>query len=186
MTPALRSLEGDAWSGDWRQRRPVLSRDSYAPAATGRRGARTRTLAIASDDRDSGICVWNDDCRARHCRSHDVSHQNGEPLASGRSQPRGTCATKRMTPPHSEQGGGSTPMPLSGPLRRRFFPSVRSRPGFVGQQRATKCQPLRRWPLARKPKCRMRWKPSGKTWRRKRRMNSSGVNRMSLRRRRWR
>src|SRR4051794_38269640 len=48
------------------------------------------------------------------------------------------------------------------------------------EERAGEASLAARWPLARKPKWRMRWKPSGRVWRRKRRMNSPGVRRMVM------
>src|SRR5579864_2432888 len=153
-----------------------------APMAwdVGRDAARAQIASTASVwaarwDRREARCWWD-----RHDRAHEVSHQNGDLLDRGHGPPRGRSAMILIAPPHSGQGGGSrSTVSLGADVGGSIFPRVVGLPPSARseRQRASFCV---RWPLARNPKWRMRWKPSGKVWSRKRRMNSSGLKHMVL------
>jgi hypothetical protein len=128
------------------------------------------------DGRDANRDCWWDG----HGRAHEVSHQNGVLSDRGRWPPRGRSSMTLITPPHSEQGGGSrSTVSLGADVGDSIFPRVIGSPPSARseRQRASFCA---RWPLARNPKWRMRRNPSGKAWSRKRRMNSSGFKDMVL------
>src|SRR4051812_17767874 len=75
---------------------------------------------------------------------------------------------------HQRSPGGRSRGPRHRPPRLRFGPRAALRSTRARASLAA------RWPLARKPKWRMRWKPSGRVWRRKRRMSSPAVRRMVM------
>jgi len=160
----------------------VRSRGERAPMLwdAGCDAVRVRIASTTSnwrrDGRDANRDCWWD----RHGRAHEVSHQSGGLSDRGRWPPRGRSAMTLITPPHSGQGGGSrSTVSLGADVGDSIFPRVVGSPPSVRseRQRASFCV---RWPLARNPKWRMRWKPSGKAWSRKRRMNSSGFKHMVL------
>ena len=160
----------------------VRTRRERAPMAwdEGRDAVRAQIAWTASNWRRDGIDAKRDCWWDRHGRAHEVSHQNGGLLDRGHWPPRGRSAMILITPPHCGQGGGSgSTVSLGADIGDSIFPRVVGSPSSVRseRQRASFC--VRR-PLARKPKWRMRWKPSGKAWSRKRRMNSSGFKHMVL------
>ena len=97
------------------QRNRPCMRWKCAPVASDERCDfwRAQVLSIASDCWHDGLGANRDCGRDRHSGAHEVSHQNGDVLDRGHSPLRGTSATNLIGPPHSGQGGGSTPILLS-------------------------------------------------------------------------
>jgi len=88
--------------------------------------------------------------------------------------PGGTTLVMRMVPPHQGQIGASSRSGNLSPVGLHGAGST------VPRSARHSASFFARWPFASKPMWRMRWKPSGSVCRRKRRMNSRGVSRMSL------
>jgi hypothetical protein len=151
-----------------------------APVASDERCdfGRAQVVSIASDGWRDGMGANRDCWRDRHVGAHEVSHQNGDVFDRGHSPLWGRSATNLMVPPHSGQGGGSTPVWLSGPGEAGCCFACAVGSTWIVRSERQRASLSVRWPLARNPKCRMRWKPSGKAWSRKRRMNSSGFRLM--------
>ena len=124
---------------------------------------RAQAFLMACDLRIEGADANRGRRRDRHDRAHDVSQRNGAVLERGRSPPRGASATILITPPHSVHGGGLAPALWVGPdAGGSSFAGAVGSTLFVKSERQS-ASFFVRWPLARNPKWRMRWKPSGKT-----------------------
>src|SRR6478736_4208127 len=146
------NLRQRAFYGPSRDRRPAASNSFH-------RAVWPHGFGSVCDDRDDGIITTNDDLRALYKLAHDVSHRYDWVGASERLKLCRKRSMMRMTPPQSGQVGTLAHVRASESTGdgSPSFGAVRSRSRSL-RQRASLAA---RWPLAMKPKWRMRWKPSG-------------------------
>ncbi len=137
-----------------RQRNGACMGWKCAPVASDERCdfGRAQVVSTASDCWRDGKGANRDCGRDRHSGAHEVSHQNDDVLDRGRSPLRGRSATNLIGPPQSGQGGGSTPLLLSGSGEAgSSFPCAVGSTWLARSERQRASLSVR-WPLARNPK----------------------------------
>ena len=170
------AMRGEMGSGERLTEKEACLRWDRAPLACDERCdvGRDQVVSIASDCWRGEMSPKRDCRRDRQSVLMSVAPKR-RCLARGHSPLWGRSATNLMVPPHSGQGGGSTPIFCPARAAGSSFPCAVGST-WIDRSERQRASFSVRWPLARNPKCRMRCKPSGNTWSRKRRMNSSGFN----------